>query len=48
MMNSVSLRSAWMVLGGLLVVAYTYRDEDTIRIISAREANAIQRNAYLG
>lgn len=35
-------------LGRLLVVAYTYRDEDTIRIISAREADAKQRSTYLG
>ncbi len=34
-------------LGGLVVVAYTYRG-DAIRLISAREADARQRATYEG
>jgi uncharacterized DUF497 family protein len=33
-------------LGNLLVVVYTYRDPDAIRLISAWEANTRQREAY--
>ncbi|HVR41526.1 MAG TPA: BrnT family toxin, partial [Thermoanaerobaculia bacterium] len=31
---------------GLLTVAYTYRGEDTIRIINARTAERAEQNAY--
>lgn len=34
--------------GRLLVVAYHYRDEDEIRIISARRAEPHERRAYEG
>jgi uncharacterized DUF497 family protein len=30
----------------ILVIAYTYRDQNTIRIISARKANKIERQQY--
>jgi uncharacterized DUF497 family protein len=33
-------------LGKLLVVVYTYREPDTIRLISAWKANKRQRNQY--
>ena len=33
-------------LGNLLVVVYTYRDPDAIRLISAWKANKRQREAY--
>jgi uncharacterized DUF497 family protein len=33
-------------LGNLLVVVYTYRDPDAIRLISAWRANKRQREAY--
>lgn len=33
-------------LGRLLVVVYTYRDEDTIRLISARRATRPERASY--
>ncbi len=33
-------------LGNLLVVVYTYRDPDAIRLISAWKANTRQREAY--
>jgi len=33
-------------LGNLLVVVYTYREPETIRLISAWKANARQRRAY--
>lgn len=33
-------------LGNLLVVVYTYRDPDTVRIISAWKANRRQRSLY--
>ena len=33
-------------LGNLLVVVYTYRDPDAIRLISAWKANKRQRGAY--
>jgi len=33
-------------LGNLLVVIYTYRDPDAIRLISAWKANKRQREAY--
>ncbi len=33
-------------LGNLLVVVYTYRDPDAIRLISAWKANRRQREAY--
>jgi uncharacterized DUF497 family protein len=33
-------------LGNLLVVVYTYRDPDAIRLISAWKANKRQRKAY--
>ena len=33
-------------LGRLLVVVYTWRGEATIRIISARHANARERECY--
>ena len=33
-------------LGNLLVVIYTYRDPDAIRLISAWKANQRQREAY--
>ncbi len=33
-------------LGNLLVVVYTYRDPDAIRLISAWKANKSQREAY--
>ena len=33
-------------LGNLLVVIYTYRDPDAIRLISAWKANTRQREAY--
>jgi uncharacterized DUF497 family protein len=33
-------------LGNLLVVVYTYRDPDTVRIISAWKANRRQRLLY--
>lgn len=33
-------------LGHLLVVVYTYRDPDAIRLISAWKANKRQREAY--
>lgn len=32
----------------ILVIAYTYRDQNTIRIISARKANKIERQQYEG
>lgn len=32
--------------GRLLVVVYTYRDEDEIRVISARQAEPRERRAY--
>ena len=33
-------------LGNLLVMVYTYRDPDAIRLISAWKANTRQRKAY--
>ena len=41
----------WVLLGmsaqgRLLVVVYTLRDEDTVRIISARRANRSETKAY--
>ena len=36
------------VLGRLLVVIYTHREEDQIRIISARKASPRERRAYEG
>jgi len=35
-------------LGRLLVVAYHYRDEDEIRVISARSDEPHERRAYEG
>ena len=32
--------------GGLLVVVYTYRNEDVVRVISARRATRAERTAY--
>ena len=32
--------------GRLLIVAYTYRGEDEIRVFSARHAQALERRAY--
>ena len=32
----------------ILVIVYTYRDQNTIRIISARKANKIERQQYEG
>ena len=34
--------------GRLLVICYTYRDEITIRLISARKAESHERKAYEG
>jgi len=36
------------ILGRLLVVVYTWRGEDTIRLISARKATAHERRQYEG
>lgn len=35
-------------LGRILVVCYTYRDETTIRLISARKAEPHERKEYEG
>lgn len=36
----------WVGFLGLLYVVYTVRQEDTIRLISARKANADERKQY--
>ena len=49
--DSTHDEARWVTLGAdgfgrLLVVAYTWRGEGTIRIISARHANAREREHY--
>ena len=41
-----SLTAYSKTIGGIVVVVYTWRDRETIRIISARKANLRERRKY--